>query len=86
MRSLNIEMSGPKRDFETARQLAATLAAEDNPETMLISWADRERQFHSPKCLKCEIKGRPAWEVYGENHGGRLRISVDADRFVFIFS
>jgi len=86
MRFLNLETNGSGLDFETARRRAAALAADENTETMLISWADRERQIHSPQCLKCEIKGRPGWEVYGENHGGRLRISVDDDRFVFIFS
>ena len=38
--------------------------------------------FHT----ECELKGKPGWEVYGENHEGRLRISFDEDRFVFIYS
>jgi hypothetical protein len=86
MRSINLEMIGPDLNFETARRRAAALASEENPETMLISWSDGVRGVHSPQCLKCEIHGRPGWDVYGENHGGRLRIRVNSDRFVFIFS
>ena len=86
MRSLNIEMNGTAPDFESARLRAESLATGENPETMLISWADRRRGVHSPQCLKCEIHGRPGWEVYGENHGGRLRISVNGEQYVFIYS
>lgn len=73
-------------DFEEAKAVAGILARRENEFATLISWCNREKGIHSPQCLQCEIKGEPGWEVYGRNHDGRLRISIDDDRFVFIFS
>ena len=79
-------ISGYSIDFEQAREVAKLIAEKDNEFTLLISWCDREKDVHSPCCLKCEFKGEPGWEVYGKNHEGRLRVSFDNDRFVFIYS
>ncbi len=84
MQEITITLTGMAIDFETARAMAALIAGQGGEETTLISWCDRERGIHSPQCLKCEIKGEPGWEVYGRNHGGRLRIALQEDRFVFI--
>jgi hypothetical protein len=73
-------------DFEQAKAVAGILAIPGNEFTSLVSWCDHKKGVHSPQCLQCEIKGEPGWEVYGRNHEGRLRISFDDDRFVFIFS
>ncbi len=86
MERVEITVSGYRLDFEQARTFARMLAERDDEMTTLVSWNDRIRDIHSPQCLQCEIKGDPAWEVYGRNHGGRLRISFNADTFVFIFS
>ena len=86
MQRLEITIDGYPVDFELARTIATILAERENAETTLVSWNDRTRNIHSPQCLQCEIKGDPGWEVYGRNHGGRLRISVNRDTFVFIFS
>lgn len=86
MIGIHLHIDGMSCDFDLARDLAAVLARRDDEETMLISWNDRVRGIHSPQCLKCEIKGAPGWEVYGRNHGGRLRIDVNDDQFVFIHS
>ena len=86
MLKLSIEMDESAGGFNRALGLAKDLAARHNFDTTLISWADRGRGVHSPQCLKCEIHGRPAWEVYGENHGGRLSIGVNDDQYVFIYS
>jgi len=73
-------------DFEQARAVAKILAEPGNEFSTLVSWSDRDKGVHSPRCLQCEIKGEPGWDVYGRNHEGLLRISIDDDRFVFIFS
>ncbi|BCO09023.1 hypothetical protein GF1_13990 [Desulfolithobacter dissulfuricans] len=86
MERVDITINGYAMDFDTARQIAALLASRDNEYTTLVAWNDRERNIHSPQCLKCEIKGEPGWEVYGRNHDGRLRISFNDDLFVFIYS
>ena len=86
MHSLSITISDYSLDFEQAKQIAELLALRDNEFATLVSWNDREKNIHSPQCLHCEIKGAPGWEVYGRNHEGRLRISINDDAFVFIYS
>ncbi|MHB1016157.1 MAG: AF1514 family protein, partial [Desulfurivibrionaceae bacterium] len=54
--------------------------------TDCLAWYDAHREAHSPGCVQCEIKGRPGWEVYGENHGGRLKIIFNQGEYVFIQS
>ena len=86
MHSVSIAISGYTVDFEQAKQMAELLALRDNEYATLVSWNDREKNIHSPQCLHCEIKGAPGWEVYGRNHEGRLRISINDEDFVFIYS
>ncbi len=86
MQAVEIQVSGYTVDFDQAREMARLLAERDNEFATLVAWNDREKNVHSPQCLKCEIKGDPGWEVYGRNHQGRLRISVNSDTFVFIYS
>lgn len=86
MEKVGCRITGYMVDFEQARAIAATIAQRENHFATLMSWCDRDKGVHSPQCLQCEIKGEAGWEVYGRNHDGRLRISIDDDRFVFIFS
>ncbi len=84
MEEVTVTVTGVPLAFESARAIARLLAARDEPETMLVAWCDREQGKHSPSCVKCEIHGAPGWEVYGRNHGGRLRIALNNGAFVFI--
>ncbi len=86
MHDVKLTIEGQPLHFELARSLAKTLAEDGNDQADLVAWCDRERNLHSPCCIHCVIGDRPGWEVYGENHGGRLRISVNDDAFVFIYS
>lgn len=86
MQNVRITVEGISQDFETVRKMADVLAEQGNAFATLVSWNDRDRNIHSPQCLKCEIKGEPGWEVYGRNHEGRLRVSVNDDQFVLIYS
>lgn len=86
MERVEIKVNGCILNYELARKMALAIASENEEDPMLISWNDRIRDKHSPSCMKCEIKGAPGWEVYGLNHGGRLRISVNDDEYVFIYS
>jgi len=86
MEDVRITLEGMDIDFDTLRKMTDVLALRDNEFATLVSWNDRERNVHSPQCLKCEIKGDPDWEVYGRNHEGRLRISINNDQFVLIYS
>lgn len=86
MRRITMEIQGEPLDFTLARSLGDCLAGRENEECTLISWFDAMRDIHSPQCLHCEIKGEPGWEVYGRNHGGRLRISFNQETIVLIYS
>ncbi|OKY75779.1 MAG: hypothetical protein BM485_07720 [Desulfobulbaceae bacterium DB1] len=86
MQEIHITVDGIALDFETAKNIALAVAEKEGDEPMLISWNDRARDKHSPSCVKCELHGAPGWEVYGRNHGGRVRISVNKDDYVFIYS
>lgn len=86
MEQVVCEIKGYNVNFKQAREMARLMAEEGNDYATLVSWCDKEKGVHSPCCLKCEFSGEPAWEVYGRNHEGRLRISFAGDRFVFIYS
>ncbi len=86
MKKVLCNISGYNITFDQAKMMAEMIAERDNTFATLVSWGDRDKGVHSPCCLKCELKGEPGWEVYGRNHEGRLRISFDNDRFVFIYS
>jgi len=86
MQDIDLLVNGYAVDFDTARKIALAVAGQDEEEPVLIAWNDKGRDKHSPGCVQCEIKGAPAWEIYGRNHGGRLRISINNDDYVFICS
>ena len=86
MQRIEIATKGYTLDFDQAKATGRLIAEKENDFATLVSWCDTENAKHSPCCLKCEFKGEPGWEVYGRNHEGRLRISFDDDRFVFIYS
>lgn len=86
MKRVDCEIHGYALDFDQAKNVSRLMAEKENEYATLVSWCDRDKGVHSPCCLKCEFDGEPGWEVYGRNHEGRLRISFDRDRFVFIYS
>lgn len=86
MKKISCNINGYNVTFDEAKAIAELIARPGNDFATLVSWCDRDKGVHSPCCLKCDFQGEPGWEVYGRNHEGRLRISVDDDRFVFIYS
>ncbi len=83
---IHLTVDGCDLDQDLARALAQKLAERENPDTFLVSWYNRRRNSHSPCCLGCVIGDRPGWDVYGENHEGRVRLTVNDGEYVFIFS
>lgn len=86
MKLIQCSIEGYLLDFDQAREIGRLIAEKENDFSSLVSWCDKEKGVHSPCCLKCDLNGEPGWEVYGRNHEGRLRISIDNDRFIFIYS
>ena len=85
MERIDIAIKGCDLDYDVASNISRIIAEKDDEEPMLICWNDRARDMHSPSGVLCEFDGTPGWEVYGENHGGRLRISINDDDYVFIY-
>ncbi len=86
MKEIDIKISGCNVSQEQAQKIGQLLARQDNPDTMVISRFNRAANACSPCCLKGALGAKPGWEVYGENHGGRLKITVNNGAYVFIFS
>ncbi len=86
MEHIDISIDGLVIDFKLARGIGDLIAARGNDQATLVSWRDAIRGLHSPPCLHCEIKGEPGWQVFGRNHGGRLRLSFAQDAIVLIYS
>ncbi len=86
MKEIDIQISGCKVSQEQAQQIGQVLAQLDNPDTMVISRFNCATNACSPCCLKGTLGGKPGWEIYGETHGGRLKITVNNGAYIFIFS
>jgi len=86
MKDILIAITGADLDFDLFRSMARIIALRENGETDCLAWSDARQGMQSPGGVQCEIKGKPGWEVYGENHGGRLKISFNDGEYVFIYS
>ncbi|MGV1098476.1 AF1514 family protein [Thiovibrio sp. JS02] len=86
MKDISIAITGESLDFDQARAVAKALAERGNAEASLVAWLDGKAGRHSPCCVRCEIGNRPGWEVYGENHQGRVRIVINDREYVFIYT
>ncbi|MCK5339441.1 MAG: AF1514 family protein [Desulfobulbaceae bacterium] len=86
VKEIKINISGADISQQQAQKIAHLLAERDHPETFVVSRYNRLADACSPCTLGSDIGDKPGWEVYGENHGGRLKISVNDGDYVFIFS
>lgn len=86
MLEIKIWISGCPVGQPQAQEISRLLAAEGNRETICLARYNREADACSPCCLKGKLGAKPGWEIYGEKHGGRLKISVNDGNYIFIFS
>ena len=88
MRKIDLEINGEDGvpEWEQAVAAAEEIARQGNPETMMIARCNRLTNSCSPCALGGDLGGRPGWEVYGETHGGRLKIVVNGGIYTFIFT
>ena len=86
MREIELTLTGCELDWELAAGISTMIATRQNSETMMIARYNRLTNACSPCCLKGNLGGKPGWEVYGESHGGRLKVIVNGGDFVFIFT
>lgn len=73
-------------EFQEAMRLSKREAEKRFDEYMLVSWYDRDRDFESPAGTSECDHGVPGYVLYGINHGARLKVDVEAGRFVFYFA
>ncbi|MBU0480088.1 MAG: AF1514 family protein [Proteobacteria bacterium] len=85
MKEIQISIEG-EVGREDAQKKAESIARQENPDTFVISRYNRHANACSPCCLKGKIGEKPGWEIYGENHGGRLKITINNGEYVFILS
>ena len=85
---VQLDSVGGNGDFRQARQLAAGEAGKRFAEYLLISWYDRERDFESPAHVsECGGGGpKQGYIFYAVSRGARLKVEIDAGRFVFFFT
>jgi hypothetical protein len=86
MKEIDIQIPGCNVSQEQAQKIGQLLAEQNNPDTMVVPRFNRAANACSPCCLKGELGEKPGWEVYGENHGGQLKITVNKGDYIFIFS
>ncbi len=86
MQNISIQITGCPLTQEQAQKICRLIAEDGNLETEAVARYNKALNACSPCTLKGNLGDRPGWEVYGENHGGRLKISVNNDQYVFIFS
>ena len=86
MKEISIDVKGTSLDFHAAQSIAKSIASEDNPDTTAMAWFDKKSDRHSPSTVECNSKGIPGWEEYGRNHGGRKKISINEDEYIFIYT
>ena len=77
----------PLKDYLEAMRLADAEAAARLGEYMLLSWYDRDRDFESPQHAgECHQNSAvPGYVDYGLYHGARLKVDIEAGRFVFFY-
>ena len=86
MKEIKINISGEPVRQAQAQKIGQVIAESENPDTIVISRYNKITNACSPCSLKGNLGDRPGWEVYGENHGGRLKITINAGEYVFIFT
>lgn len=86
MRKIEILVGGHELGQKQAQELSRILAEEENSESVCLARYNRRANACSPCCLQGRLGDKPGWEVYGETHGGRLKVTVNNGDYIFIFS
>ena len=79
-----VDLPAPEGGFSAAIESAWGEARSRMEDPMLVSWYDSERQQWSPP-VECCGEDEPAWLIYAKSRGADLAISVDSERYVFMF-
>jgi len=84
---IQLSPSPALQDYRAAMALADRVAGERLGDYMLLSWYDRDRDFESPQhASECHADSAvPGYVDYGIHHGARLKVDIEAGRFVFFY-
>lgn len=74
--------------YSEAVTLAKAEAEKRFDDYMLVSWYDRDRDFESPPNTSERGENLPkdGYIHYGLSHGAKLKVDIEAGRFVFFFT
>jgi hypothetical protein len=81
---IDIEVDASGLDLERGMELARNMARTIMADPMLLAWYDGETGEYSPQGTCCR-EDRPAWLGYAQSRGADLTISMNRERFVFLF-
>jgi hypothetical protein len=84
--TISITVNSVQMDFDYARKISWAVARSYNPDTSLKAWFDREQDRCSPSPAELDAAGLPDWEEYGRNRGGRKRVVVGDEDYIFIYT
>jgi len=71
-------------DFNTAYRIAYEEARARSGDASMLSWFDSVTGRHSPPADCCG-DDKPTWLVYAESRGADLSVSVNGEKYVFVF-
>ncbi len=71
-------------DFAAAKLIADQKAGELAQNPMLLAWYDSKTGRFSPDVTCCSEE-KPGWVVYAEGRGGNISISINNERYIFIY-
>lgn len=86
METITITVNSIRLTFDYARKISCAVAKSYNPEASLKAWFDREQSQYSPSQAECRASGHSDWEEYGRDQGGRKRVVVGDEDYVFIYT
>ena len=71
-------------DFNTAYEIAYRTARGHSNDATMLSWFDSVTGRHSPPADCCG-EDRPTWLVYAESRGADMSVSINNEKYVFVF-
>ncbi|MBI5583401.1 MAG: AF1514 family protein [Deltaproteobacteria bacterium] len=86
METITITVGSFRLNFDSAWKIFWAVAKSYNPHTSRMAWFDRKQGRHSPSPKECDAAGLPGWEEYGRIYGGRRKVVVGEEDYVFIYT
>jgi hypothetical protein len=84
MLNIDVRIRGVTLDYRLGERLAEAAISNITGERLLVAWYDGIKGEEHPHVPEYQHKG--GWLAYAEDHGGDTKVTLNDERFVFIFS